>query len=514
MGKSENRVKSAGCGISAEYFLELNSPRWRCLLQASPAGMRKTQMKHPRAVRLLAFALLLSAIPILLSSQSAAQFAVGVDISVRIEPPALPVYEQPICPREGLMWTPGYWAWDDDDGYYWVPGTWVEVPEPGLLWTPGYWGWNDGVYAWNGGYWGPHVGFYGGVNYGFGYGGVGFGGGEWRGGSFFYNTAVVHVNTVSITNVYVNKTVIVNNESHVAFNGGQGGVQARPTAQEEQFAHETHTPPVAAQVQHAHAASQNKALFASNNHGRPAVAATAKPGEFSGKGVVTAKAAGAPYHAPTISPKEARASGPGGNKGAAARPAETRPAEKGAAANRPAENHAAPAGAAKAANRPAPKSNNKPEGANRPEANRPESERPGAAHPAPAAKESHPSESHPAKAPAPSSHASAPRKESAPKAETAHPEGKPRTESAPKESAPHPEPKARESAPKATPKPAPKPAAAPKHESAPKPSAAPRESAPKAAARPAPVPKPAAAPKPAKPSAPPKKEPPPKEEHK
>jgi YXWGXW repeat-containing protein len=485
MGKNEISPKCWLRYYSA-YFLELNSPRWRCLLQASPAGMRKTQMKLHRAVRLLAFALLLSAIPILLSSQSAAQFAIGVNISVQIEPPALPVYEQPICPQEGYMWTPGYWAWDDDDGYYWVPGTWVSVPEPGLLWTPGYWGWNDGVYAWNGGYWGPHVGFYGGVNYGFGYGGAGFGGGEWRGGSFFYNTAVVHVNTVSITNVYVNKTVIVNNESHVAFNGGQGGVQARPTPQEEQYAHETHTPPVAAQVQQAHVASQNKALFASNNHGRPAVAATAKPGVFSGPGVVTAKAAGAPYHAPTISPKEARVAAPAGNKGAENRPA----------ANRPAENHAPPAGGAKAANRPAPKSNAKPAGANRPEANRPENERPAAAHPAPAAKESHPTESHPAKAPVPSSHASAPREESAPK------------ESAPKASASHP-------APRASAKPAaePKPAAAPKHESAPKP-AAPKASAPKAAARPAPAPKPAAAPKPAKPSAPPKKEPPPKEEHK
>jgi hypothetical protein len=45
------------------------------------------------------------------------------------------------------------------------------------------------------GYWGPHVGFYGGINYGFGYGGVGFFGGEWRGGAFAYNTAVMNVNT-------------------------------------------------------------------------------------------------------------------------------------------------------------------------------------------------------------------------------------------------------------------------------------------------------------------------------
>src|SRR5208283_3805471 len=136
----------------------------------------------------------------------------------------------------------------------------------------------------------------------------------------------------------------VNNESHVAFNGGQGGVQARASAQEETYAHERHTPPVAAQTQHQHAASQNKALRASNNHGRPAVAATAKPGEFSGKGVVAAKAAGAPYHAPKMSPKEARASAPAANHAAEGRPAAKAPASHAAenrAANRPAANKSA-----------------------------------------------------------------------------------------------------------------------------------------------------------------------------
>ena len=49
------------------------------------------------------------------------------------------------------------------------------------------------MYAFHEGYWGPHVGFYGGVNYGFGYGGVGFVGGRWDGGYFAYNTAVLNV---------------------------------------------------------------------------------------------------------------------------------------------------------------------------------------------------------------------------------------------------------------------------------------------------------------------------------
>ena len=96
-----------------------------------------------------------------------AQVAIG--ISVDIEPPPLPVYDQPPIPAPGYLWVPGYWAWDDDTGYYWVPGTWVLPPEPELLWTPGYWGWSDGVYVFYDGYWGPQIGFYGGVAYGFGY---------------------------------------------------------------------------------------------------------------------------------------------------------------------------------------------------------------------------------------------------------------------------------------------------------------------------------------------------------
>src|ERR1700759_5507580 len=135
---------------------------------------------------------------------------VSVGISVRVAPPAIPVYEQPPCPMDGGLWVPGYWAWDDAEGYYWVPGYWSAPPQVGFLWTPGYWGWGGGVYAWHAGYWGPHVGFYGGVNYGFGYGGVGFYGGRWDGGHFFYNTAVLHVNTTVVRNVYVDRTVIHN----------------------------------------------------------------------------------------------------------------------------------------------------------------------------------------------------------------------------------------------------------------------------------------------------------------
>src|SRR5438552_3757305 len=150
-------------------------------------------------------------------------------ISITIAPPELPVYEQPPLPAPGYIWTPGYWAYGPD-GYYWVPGTWVEPPAVGLLWTPGYWGWRNGVYAWSDGYWGPRVGFYGGVNYGFGYGGVGYEGGHWDNGVLAYNRTVNNFGSVTVTNVY-NKTVINNNITRVSFNGGTGGVTAQPTPQ-------------------------------------------------------------------------------------------------------------------------------------------------------------------------------------------------------------------------------------------------------------------------------------------
>jgi hypothetical protein len=224
-----------------------------------------------------------------------ASFAfVSVGISVNIAPPALPVYVQPPCPAVGYIWTPGYWAYDEGD-YYWVPGTWVTAPTPGFLWTPGYWGWGGGAYLWHAGYWGPHVGFYGGVNYGYGYGGVGFEGGYWRGGAFYYNRSVSNLGGVHVTNVY-NKTVINNvNVTRVSFNGGEGGVHARPNSHELAAEHDHHVAFTSMQRDHEHAASGNHDLRASVNGGKPRIAATERPGVFSGRGVVAARA-GAPYH--------------------------------------------------------------------------------------------------------------------------------------------------------------------------------------------------------------------------
>ncbi len=207
---------------------------------------------------------------------------IGFSVSVNVPPPELPVYEQPAIPGDGYLWTPGYWSWDQDYGdYFWVPGTWVQAPEPGLLWTPGYWGTEGGAFLFHAGYWGPHVGFYGGVNYGFGYVGEGFEGGYWQGDHLYYNRSVTNVGTTNITNVY-NKTVINNTTvNRVSYNGGNG-VQARPTPAQITAQNERHVPPVAAQQQHVQAARTDPQMRASANHGKPAVAATAKPGAIPG----------------------------------------------------------------------------------------------------------------------------------------------------------------------------------------------------------------------------------------
>jgi hypothetical protein len=227
------------------------------------------------------------------AASHAAVWSVGV--SVGFPPPALPVYEQPPVPAAGYLWTPGYWAYDDEaQDYYWVPGTWVLAPRPGYLWTPGYWAADGAYFAWHAGYWGPEVGFYGGINYGFGYFGIGFGGGYWRGHDFCYNRAVTNINNVSIRNVY-NNTTVVNNpvtSSRVSYNGGRGGTHVRPSGAEQAVAHAPHLTATNEQLRHESAARSIPALRSAANHGQPSIAATPKPALFAGGGLTAARGAG------------------------------------------------------------------------------------------------------------------------------------------------------------------------------------------------------------------------------
>ncbi len=212
-------------------------------------------------------------------------------------PPPLPDYDQPPDPGDGYIWTPGYWAWSAG-GYYWVPGAWVEPPYAGGLWTPGYWGFYGGRYLFYPGHWGLHIGFYGGINYGFGYIGLGYEGGYWNGGRFFYNRAYNNINVRVVHNTYNyraanrgsygggnnnnynnnrnNNNDRNNNNPRPSYRGGNG-VQYRPQPSEGAAAHEPTAPRMNTQVQHEQTYGAVRGQYASQNHGQPPTPAVSRP---------------------------------------------------------------------------------------------------------------------------------------------------------------------------------------------------------------------------------------------
>jgi len=221
--------------------------------------------------------------------------AAQASLSITVAPPPLPYYAQPPSPGDDYIWSPGYWAWSAADGdYYWVPGTWVEAPDVGDLWTPGYWAYEGSGYLWHIGYWGAAVGFYGGVNYGYGYSGTGYQGGHWN-HSHFVRTRVTQRGRSS---------------SPVSFNGGPGGQRARPPAQGAHPASNEHRAPSEVQMQHEHAAVTRPTQRASGAHEQPLVAATPRPMAFEGPGVEHARGAPPPQRANRPAPQAARGSPP------------------------------------------------------------------------------------------------------------------------------------------------------------------------------------------------------------
>ncbi len=237
-------------------------------------------MRIKRSLSAIITSIFIAALPLAAS----AQFSVGVGFTVGSPPPPIPYYAQPPAPYPNYQWTPGYWGWGPA-GYYWVPGTWVAPPSVGLYWTPGYWGGGvGGGYGWNAGYWGASVGFYGGINYGYGYPGTGFYGGTWGAGGFRYNTSVVNVNRTVIHNTY-NKTIVNNGNfcnhcTNVSYNGGKGGISAKPTSAQIN-ARQHGLAPTTSQKNQAMLAGQDRNQFASVNKGKPPVTSSQKP--FSGK---------------------------------------------------------------------------------------------------------------------------------------------------------------------------------------------------------------------------------------
>jgi hypothetical protein len=242
-----------------------------------------------------------------ISSPAFAQVSISIDVA----PPPLIVEDQPPVPDDGYIWTPGYWAYDEDQGsYYWVDGAWVQPPEVGLYWTPNYWGWNGNAYVYYPGYWGPTVGFYGGVNYGHGYGGNGYGGGRWDNGHFDYNTAANNVAGGHVHNTYADRSAVRSQSKRVSFNGGKGGIKAQPTPQQQQASQQSHVQPTAQQQAHFQTAAQTRSHQVKVNAHKPATANVAQPAgssQFTGQNAQEQKkdAGAAPMpvqHEPQVSP--------------------------------------------------------------------------------------------------------------------------------------------------------------------------------------------------------------------
>ena len=172
-----------------------------------------------------------------------------VSLSVTVGPPPLPLYAQP------------------------------PIPGDGYLWTPGYWGWGSGLYVWHPGYWGPHVGYYGGINYGYGYIGSGYAGGRWDRGRFRYNSAVNNIPQGRVHDVY--RTPVPQRPAHPeSFNGGKSPWHTPPTANERRFEGGQHPNWTQEQTDHEHRAVSMPEQRMGNNHGTPPTAATPRPGGF------------------------------------------------------------------------------------------------------------------------------------------------------------------------------------------------------------------------------------------
>jgi hypothetical protein len=83
----------------------------------------------------------------------------------------------------------------------------------------------------------------------------------------------VNVNTAVIRNVYVDRTVINNTVVNRTSFNGPGGVLARASPEQEMASREQHFEATQNQMAHQQAASQDRAQWASSNHGQPGTAA-------------------------------------------------------------------------------------------------------------------------------------------------------------------------------------------------------------------------------------------------
>jgi len=126
----------------------------------------------------------------------------------------------------------------------------------------------------------------------------------------------------------VNNTTINN----VSYNGGPHGIQARPSERERIAEHDRHIEARHEQIEHEHAARADRRQWASENHGRPAVAASGRPGDFHRDVVAARSDRGADHRADRPEDRHAdrasNAAHDNGNAGRNDRPVNAMPASK------------------------------------------------------------------------------------------------------------------------------------------------------------------------------------------
>ena len=59
-------------------------------------------------------------------------------VYVRVAPPAPIVEARVVAPGPGLVWIPGFYAWNGV-AYGWVPGRWDRPVRARARWLPGHW---------------------------------------------------------------------------------------------------------------------------------------------------------------------------------------------------------------------------------------------------------------------------------------------------------------------------------------------------------------------------------------
>jgi hypothetical protein len=111
--------------------------------------------------------------------------------------------------------------------------------------------------------------------------GIGYSGGEWRGGSFFYNTAIVKISFWHIHHTFFDHDRVerftVLRDSHIAFSGGPNGIHHEFSPEERMYEREQHMNRTTYQVEHQSNAMRDHDAYFHNNSGHPHVMSTDKP---------------------------------------------------------------------------------------------------------------------------------------------------------------------------------------------------------------------------------------------